>query len=85
MKENIIRKLTSRKFWVAIVGFVTAVITVFKFDNITAEQAEILIMGFATLVAYILGEGFTDGMSTKIKTDTIETETTIVEGVGEDA
>jgi hypothetical protein len=76
MTENIIRKLTSRKFWVAVVGFVTAVITVFKFDNITAEQAEILIMGFATLVAYIFGEGFTDAMSSKNKP---------TEGVGEDA
>jgi hypothetical protein len=76
MKENIIRKLTSRKFWAAVVGFVTAVITVFNIDYITPEQSEILIMGFATLVAYILGEGFTDAMNSKNKP---------TEGVGEDA
>ena len=60
----------------------TAIITVFKAESVTPEQAEILIMGFATLVAYILGEGFTDGMSTKTKTDPIDTD---IEGVGEDA
>lgn len=76
MSKDIIRKLTSRKFWVAVVGFVTAIIMVFKIDCITAEQADILIMAFGTLVAYILGEGFTDAMNSKNKP---------TEGVGEDA
>lgn len=82
MKETIIRKLTSRKFWVAVVGFVTAIITVFNVEGVTPEQAEILIWGFATLIAYILGEGFTDATRIKTQADTIETP---VEGVGEDA
>jgi hypothetical protein len=76
MKETIIRKLTSRKFWVAVVGFVTAIIMVFKVESITAEQADILVMAFGTLMAYILGEGFTDIAHTR--TDTTE-------GVDEDA
>lgn len=82
MKNTIIRKLTSRKFWVTIVGFVTAVVTVFNIEQISAEQVDVLVMAFGTLIAYILGEGFTDGMCIKTKTDPIETE---IEGVGEDA
>jgi hypothetical protein len=82
MKQNIIQKLTSRKFWMAVVGFVTAVITVFNIDTITPEQVKILVMAFATLVAYILGEGLVDAVSVKTQADPIDTE---IEGVGEDA
>lgn len=79
MKETIIRKLTSRKFWAAVIGFVTAILTVFNVENITPEQAEILIMACATLIAYILGEGFTDVAHVKNNTE-IQ-----VEGIDEDA
>lgn len=79
MKNTIIRKLTSRKFWAAVIGFVTAILTVFNVKNITPEQAEILIMACATLIAYILGEGFTDVAHAKNNTE-IQ-----VEGIDEDA
>ena len=29
-KEDIIRKLTSRKFWVALIGFITALLVAFN-------------------------------------------------------
>ena len=34
------RKLTSRKFWAAVIGFATAIVTVFKIDCISAEQVQ---------------------------------------------
>ena len=58
------RKLTSRKFWVAIVGFVTAILTIFKIDSMTMEQVASVISASAVLVAYIIGEGLVDS-STK--------------------
>jgi len=55
------KKLTSRKFWVALIGFVTAVLVAFNVDGGTIEQITSIVMAFATLIAYILAEGFVDG------------------------
>ena len=63
MKPDLKRKLTSRKFWVALIGFVTALITAFGVDNVTSEQVQLVLGALATLVAYIVGEGFTDTAS----------------------
>ena len=54
------RKLTSRKFWVAVIGFVTAVMVALHIDKMTAEQVAAIISAMGTLVAYIIGEGLTD-------------------------
>lgn len=54
------RKLTSRKFWVAIIGFVTTVMIALNIDKMTVEQVAAIISAMGTLVAYIIGEGLTD-------------------------
>lgn len=54
------KKLTSRKFWVALVGFVTALLVAFNVDKGSIEQITSIIMSFASLIAYILAEGFVD-------------------------
>lgn len=54
------RKLTSRKFWAAVVGFITAILIAFKIDNLTVEQVTAVISALGVLVAYILGEGLAD-------------------------
>ena len=55
-----IRKLTSRKFWVALVGFITALLVAFNVDAGSVEQVTSIIMSFASLIAYIFAEGWTD-------------------------
>ena len=60
MKIDWLRKLTSRKFWVALVGFVTALLVAFKVDTGSIEQVTSIIMSFASLIAYILAEGLVD-------------------------
>ena len=60
MNIDWIRKLTSRKFWIALVGFVTALLVAFKVDAGSIEQVTSIIMSFASLIAYILAEGFAD-------------------------
>ena len=57
------RKLTSRKFWLALIGFVTPVLVMYKVPQETITQVTSIIMAGATLIAYILAEGFTDAMS----------------------
>ena len=65
MKPDLKRKLTSRKFWVALIGFVTARVTALKIETISAEQVQLVLGALATLVAYIVGEGFTDSANLK--------------------
>ena len=65
MKPDLKRKLTSRKFWVALIGFVTALVTAFKIETVSTEQVQLVLGALATLVAYIVGEGFTDSANLK--------------------
>lgn len=54
------RKLTSRKFWAAIIGFVTPILTMTQVPENTVVQVTNIIMAGGTLIAYIIGEGMTD-------------------------
>nr|DAJ93106.1 MAG TPA: holin [Caudoviricetes sp.] len=54
------RKLTSRKFWVAVGGFITAILVALHIDQMTIEQVTAIVSAMATLIAYIIGEGLTD-------------------------
>ena len=53
-------KLTSRKFWAAVVGFITPILVIFNVPQLSIEQVSAVIMGSATLIAYIVGEGLVD-------------------------
>ncbi len=53
-------KLTSRKFWAAVSGFVTGLIVALGGSEATATQVSGLIMAGASVVAYIIGEGLID-------------------------
>lgn len=57
------RKLTSRKFWLAVIGFVTPLLTAFNVAESDITQITAIIMAGGTLIAYILAEGFTDAMA----------------------
>jgi len=54
------RKLTSRKFWAAVAGFVSMILIYFGKSAGTAEQVAAIIMAGASLVAYMIGEGLAD-------------------------
>lgn len=60
MKIDWKRKLTSRKFWVALTGFITPLLLAFGVANDTVTQVTGIIMAGGTLVAYIIAEGLTD-------------------------
>ncbi len=70
MSEDLKRKLTSRKFWVALAGFVTGLIVAFGGTEATAAQVTALIMSGASVVAYIIGEGLIDAASIEKPTAT---------------
>lgn len=54
------RKLTSRKFWIAIVGLVSGLLMAFKVDAETVETISGVIMAAASVIAYTIGEGLAD-------------------------
>ncbi len=54
------RKLTSRKLWTAVASFVSMMIVATGGTENTATQVTALIMAGASVIAYIIGEGFTD-------------------------
>lgn len=60
MKIDWARKLTSRKFWVAIASFVALVWVAAGGSESQAAQVTALIMAGATVIGYILGEGLID-------------------------
>ena len=60
MKIDWKRKLTSRKLWVAVAGFVAGLIVAFGGESSTAETVSGCIMSGAAVVAYIIGEGLID-------------------------
>ena len=53
-------KLTSRKFWMAIIGFVTGLLTYLGVGAEESEQIGSLILMGASVLAYIIGEGLAD-------------------------
>lgn len=54
------RKLTSRKFWMAVVAFVTPLMLAFGASESTAAQVTAIIMAGADVAAYIIAEGMVD-------------------------
>ena len=54
------RKLTSRKFWAAVCGFVSMLIVALGKDARQAQTITGLIMAAGSLIAYIIGEGLAD-------------------------
>ena len=54
------KKLTSRKFWLAIVAFVTPLLLAFGISESEVAQIVAIIMAGADVVAYIIAEGLVD-------------------------
>lgn len=59
-KEDFIRKLTSRKFWMALAAFIAGLVAFINSPSGSTEAITSLIMSFGAVVAYIVGEGLTD-------------------------
>ena len=61
------RKLTSRKLWIAIAGFVAGLILAFNGSAEVADTVSGCILSGASVVGYIFGEGLTDAAHTDDK------------------
>jgi len=54
------RKLTSRKFWLSVAGFVSMLLIFIGKDRSVAEGVAALIMAGASVIGYAIGEGLAD-------------------------
>lgn len=59
------RKLSSRKLWLAVVGFVSALMFAFNYAEADVEKVTGIITAGATLITYILSEGYVDAHRTE--------------------
>jgi hypothetical protein len=53
-------KLSSRKFWAAVAGWVTSLLTAFNITENVIAQVSIVIAGIGSLAVYMLAEAVTD-------------------------
>lgn len=73
-KIDWVRKLTSRKFWMAIANFVGMLIVAIGGTDNQATQVTALIIAGATVIAYIVGEGLVDAANKVPEGELIELE-----------
>lgn len=62
--NDILRKLTSRKFWISIATMVFLIMVYVGADENQATQVVAIIMAGATAIGYLIGEGLADSGST---------------------
>lgn len=67
MSINWKKKLTSRKFWIAICSFISMLVVAFGVSQNEATTITSIIMAGATVISYILAEGWTDEINIKSK------------------
>lgn len=62
------RKLTSRKFWMAVVAFITPLLLAFGVAENNVTQVVAIIIAGADVLAYIIAEGMVDANNTNTNT-----------------
>lgn len=75
-------KLTSRKFWAAIVSAAASIAVAFGAGDGTVAQITAIIMAGATVIAYIIGEGLVDASRNKSTEANTESDVEQKEGDG---
>ncbi len=74
MKIDWARKLSSRKLWIAIAGFVSGLIMVFGGTETMASTVSGVILQGAAVLGYLLAEGLADSAHTSDVIEVVETE-----------
>jgi hypothetical protein len=60
LKNEIVRKLTSRKLWAALIAVAATFSTAIFKEQLDAETVELIGKGVVALCVYIFGEGIAD-------------------------
>ena len=73
-KTDIIRKLTSRKLWVAVAGLISGLILAFGGTESDASTVGGIILQAASVLGYLLAEGLADANHTDVILEGIPVE-----------
>ncbi|MGM9631988.1 MAG: hypothetical protein ACI3XL_02720 [Eubacteriales bacterium] len=63
MKIDWRKKLSSRKFWLAVGGLVGTLCILFGVDELTSEKLVATVSALGVVAVYILTEGYIDGQN----------------------
>ena len=74
MKIDWARKLSSRKLWIAIAGFVSGLIMVFGGTETMASTVSGVILQGAAVLGYLIAEGLADSAHANDVIEVVETE-----------
>lgn len=74
MKIDWKRKLSSRKFWLAVAGFVSGLILAFGGSDGQATTITGVILQGASVIGYLLGEGLSDAAAAGVHITEATTE-----------
>jgi len=74
MKIDWQRKLTSRKLWIALAGFVSGLVLAFGGGESTAATVSGCILQGASVIGYLLAEGLTDAAAVNLETEVADDE-----------
>lgn len=75
-KQDWIRKLSSRKFWLCVCGFAASLLTMLRCSDAEIALVTSLITSAGCLVAYILSEGYVDAKAAQNRAPAGESEKT---------
>lgn len=65
-KQDLFRKLSSRKFWSSIISAVSFALIAFNVADTTATQITTIIGSISSIIIYILSEAWIDGKKLNI-------------------
>lgn len=78
--NNILKKLSSRKLWAALVGIVTGLSMVFGLDENTISTVAGAVVSVASVITYIITEGKVDAAAVKTAVEDVQSATEAITG-----
>lgn len=82
--SNVIRKLTSRKLWLAIAGVTTGIAMILGVDGSDITSIAGAVTALASVITYIITEGKIDAESVKTAVENTQSAVETIEGVDDD-
>ena len=82
--SNVIRKLTSRKLWLAIAGVTTGIAMILGVDGSDITSIAGAVTALASVITYIITEGKIDAERVKTAVENTQSAVETIEGVDDD-
>ena len=82
--SNVIRKLTSRKLWLAVAGVTTGIAMILGVDGSDITSIAGAVTALASVITYIITEGKIDAESVKTAVENTQSAVETIEGVDDD-